>query len=332
MMKLKNTVAALCAISILLSATAATPRPTGSRDDRDEPIKLYARASEGPIGVAKSLTPFVIDGREEVGQGILWGGELLRASGGGVRVSLGSLGEAALSRGAMVSFARSGRREGGEVLVASLSAGDVAIDLQGDARAYIQAGGLAFATSAGASLRLHTRGGAVTASARRGEVRQVQTSQKRYFIKPVGMGANLSVRARSSRQIQVQVTDENDRPVPDVPVVLALSSGLGSLGGGSGAAATTVTLTTNAQGLVTTTFSAGLAPGNASLTATIPGSSATFTTGIAVSTAGFFATTAGLLVIAAAGAGAAATVAAVKSGDSQTRETVTALPPDIRPR
>ena len=331
MMKLKNTVAALCAISVFLSAAAAAPRPTGDRDDKDEPFKLYARASEGPIGVAKSLTPFVIGGRQEVGQGVLWGGELLRASGGGVCVSLGSLGEAALSRGAMVSFARSSRREDGEVLVASLSAGDVAIDLQSDARAYIQAGGLAFAASAGASLRIQTRGGAVTASARRGEVRQVQAPQKRYFIKPVGMGANLSVRARSSRQIQVQVTDENDRPVPDVPVILALS-GVGSLGGGSGAAASTVTLTTNAQGLVTTTFSAGAVPGNASLTATIPGSTATFTTGIAVSTAGFFATTAGLLVVAAAGAGAVATVAAVKSGDSQSRETVVALPPDIRPQ
>ena len=57
---------------------------------------------------------------------------------------------------------------------------------------------------------------------------QPQTAPRKYIIKPLNLGTNTEIRARSTRNLQVQVTDENDRPVPDAALLLLL------LGGGSG--------------------------------------------------------------------------------------------------
>ena len=56
---------------------------------------------------------------------------------------------------------------------------------------------------------------------------QPQTAPRKYIIKPLNLGTNTEIRARSTRNLQVQVTDENDRPMPDVPLLLLLS-GIGS--------------------------------------------------------------------------------------------------------
>lgn len=56
---------------------------------------------------------------------------------------------------------------------------------------------------------------------------QQQSAPRKYMIKPLNLGTNTEIRARSTRNLQVQVTDENDRPMPDVPLLFLLS-GIGS--------------------------------------------------------------------------------------------------------
>ncbi len=61
---------------------------------------------------------------------------------------------------------------------------------------------------------------------------QQQTAPRKYIIKPLNLGTNTEIRARSTRNLQVQVTDENDRPMPDVPLLFLLAG----IASGSGAA------------------------------------------------------------------------------------------------
>ena len=67
----------------------------------------------------------------------------------------------------------------------------------------------------------------LTAKAAEVATQQPQTAPRKYIIKPLNLGTNTEIRARSTRNLQVQVTDENDRPMPDVPLLLLLS-GIGS--------------------------------------------------------------------------------------------------------
>lgn len=62
---------------------------------------------------------------------------------------------------------------------------------------------------------------------------QQQTAPRKYIIKPMNLGTNTEIRARSTRNIQVQVTDDNDHPMPDVPLLFLLS-GLASGGSNAG--------------------------------------------------------------------------------------------------
>jgi uncharacterized protein YkwD len=99
--------------------------------------------------------------------------------------------------------------------------------------------------------------------------RPQQIAPRKYIIKPLNLGTNTEIRARSTRQLQVQVTDENDRPVPDVPLLFLLAgiaSGSGNIGtlagiAGSSAAQTVVGQTslrvvTNSYGLANVNFTA----------------------------------------------------------------------------
>ena len=172
-----------------------------------------------------------------------------------------------------------------------------------------------------------------------GTVRAEQLPQSDYKIqvvdelgRPVTSGAQLSVRARSVRQIQVRVTDKDDRPVPDIPVVFLLGgSGGGTLGSGA-AAGSTVSVTTNAQGIATTSFTAGPTPTSASVTATVPGTTATTTVGVTTTAAaGILTGTTLAIVVAAVAGGTAAAVVAVKNAQKNS-EPITVLPPNITPK
>jgi hypothetical protein len=126
-------------------------------------------------------------------------------------------------------------------------------------------------------------------------------------VRPVGLGSNISVKARSTRQIQVQVTDENDRSVPDLPILFALSGrGLGSLGGGL-IPRTTFTVNTDARGIASVNFEAGDTTGNETISATVEGTRFNWIGQISITPAGggFWSLRNSLIIagVAAAGAG-----------------------------
>ena len=170
----------------------------------------------------------------------------------------------------------------------------------------------------------------------------------RYTVRPVGMGSNISVRARSTRQIQVQVTDENDRPVPDIPILFAIagatgnlgsfapagagvsggaaggsaSAGAGSASGGAGGSVASSTggfsVTTDASGVARVQFVAGDTPGNGTLTARVEGTDFSWTAELKVKKAhGFWTTRNTLLVLGGIAAGTAVGIAATRGGGSE---------------
>jgi peroxiredoxin len=101
-------------------------------------------------------------------------------------------------------------------------------------------------------------------------VKAQQVGPRKYLIKPLNLGINTEIRARSTRNLQVRVTDENDQPVPDAPVLFLLSGGgagstqVGSFAGGAGstqagsvAGQTSLRAMTNSQGIAQVDFTAG---------------------------------------------------------------------------
>lgn len=97
---------------------------------------------------------------------------------------------------------------------------------------------------------------------------KARAGQTKRTIKPVGSGPNISVKAGNALQLQVQVTDENDKPVRDEVVTFTLDNP-------AGGTLSTATVATDANGIATTTFTAGPTTGSTGITASVPG--ATFT-------------------------------------------------------
>jgi hypothetical protein len=132
---------------------------------------------------------------------------------------------------------------------------------------------------------------------------KVQAGQTKRTIKPVGSGPNISVKAGNALQLQVQVTDENDKPVRDEVVTFTLDNP-------AGGTLSTATVATDANGIATTTFTAG-PTGSTGITASVPGATftykATIRAGLALLT---------LLLIGTAVVGTIVTIVVVKnSGD-----------------
>lgn len=327
----------LSAAALLILSLLGKPiLAEGPGAEKEEPIRLYATAMAGPIGTVESYGSGV-NGRVATYRQPVWDGQLLQATGASLRIQLDAIGHVTLTTGSVVRLATSAARLDANatktMLIASIITGDLAVSLRDGSAAYVEAGGSVFTSPGNASFRVSVREGQATLRALAGQVQtQEQTPQRRYKIRPVGLGANVSVRARASRQIQVQVTDENDNPVPDVPVVFLLGNNVGSLNPGD-SAATTTTATTNAQGVATATFSAGVAPGATSVTATVAGTSVSWTGTITVSTATAILSGTTLAVVAAVvGAGvAAATVATQANNDEGNDDDITVPPPVIRP-
>jgi hypothetical protein len=321
----------LLVLAMAAGPAARTGLAFGNDKDDEKPIRLYATAMTGPIGSVDSFGQVSINGRTTHGRQIIWGGEVLQATRANARVSLDDIGDVTLAGGALARISSSSVFDGGsrEMLVATLVKGEITISLSGGARAYVEACGERFAASSGASFRVSINESRAVSHVVRGTVEQVQAPERKYKIRPIGIGSNVSVRARATRQIQVQVTDENDRPIPDLPILFLLGGGGGgSLGAGT-AAATSLTISTNAQGIATTSFTAGQTASSTSITASVPGTTASTTIGVSVNAAGFFtATTIGLI---AAGVAGAATVAVVATQQNQT-EDIQAQPPVITPR
>lgn len=338
MFKCISSTVSILLIFLLVSPVKVKGVGTDGDAERIRPLRLMASEVLGPIGKINSIGLFAVNGRSLSGEGWLWGGETIHATGGTIRVSMDRIGRVIITRGAIVKLSRTvtafDDETDGELLIASVVRGDARFNLQPGAAVYVEAGGSAYRSSRGASFNVGVRSNQPSITLSRGELQtQADPSQRRYRLRPVGVGANISVRARATRQIQVQVTDENDRPVPDVPILFALGSGAGgSLGSGATAAAS-VTLTTNAQGIATASFTAGAAPGSDSITATIAGTNTSVTFGVTISAAAgvFTASTITAIVLVAVG-GTLTGIGIARDDNDDLNRGLTPLPPDITPR
>ncbi len=320
-------------VFFLLGSLVVYPvRANGALGEELEVIRLVATATTGPIGRLTAYHEAAINGRLVSGERAFWSGETLYARRGALHLTLENVGQVSLASGSLVKLSKTSSPDGTDCLIASVVAGAVKIRLERNALSYIEAGGSAYQSSRGANFQLAVRDGKAIVEIENGKVQaQADPAQRRYKIRPIGIGSNFSVRARATRQIQVQVTDENDRPVPDVPVLFALGQGAGgSLGSGTTVAAS-ATVTTNAQGMATTSFTAGATQGQTSITASVPGTNATWTANVSISLATGLATTTTIALIAAAAGATVATVVIARRGDGE-REPIQGQPPIIRPQ
>lgn len=285
------TVASVCNLSV------ATARAENGQPD-DRPIRLYASSSFGPIGTVDSPWGLTINGRATSGKNMLWGNELIYANAdASTLVEMHGVSRITLSRGTIARFSTAITTRGDEracpVLVASLTRGEIRVELEKEARAHVEATGSAVSASAGASFQIGIRQGELSVDATSGEVEiaaisRQQTPKKIAFGESrdtisgftfIELSPSLDVMARTTRYPQSRVTDENDKPIPDLPVVFVLSSkSLGVFPGG----ATTFTTTTNAQGVASAPFTAGPSPTSGTLTTTVEGTNVTQTVEVRV--------------------------------------------------
>lgn len=306
-------VTGLFVVAIVITLTLNPILATASNHDFASP----------PIGDVDSIGEVWINGQAVGGTNRIWSGVQLIAPPAGALVSLFSIGDITLYGGAAVKL--STRSVGEPVLVASVLGGEMLVSLKPNAGAYIEAAGGSFAAAEGARFRIGVKNGRPILETTEGSVRSLPQAQRRYVVRPVGLGSTISVRARSTRQIQVQVTDENDKPVPDLPILFALGSrGIGSLGPGV-TQRVTFTATTDSNGMASTTFTAGDNPGSDSISATVEGTRYSWIGQLTVTKAGggFWSAKNTLLVLGAAG-GAAAMVTYFAVRD--TSEPIRAVP------
>jgi hypothetical protein len=341
-MKIKSHITGLIVMALITSLTPASARASGGGPDGEKPIRLYASARFSPIGLIKlnalSARGVLVDGRISQGETAIWGGEFIRVlDDRKVRVTFDSVGEVTLARGATVRFATARgtfNDAAGDVLVASLEQGSLAVALNRNAGAYIEAAGSRFTAEPGASFAINVLDARASLIRVAGAV-SVQDQPVPQDLKirmvddlgrPLSAGSQLSVRARSTRQVQVQVTDKNDNPLPDLPVLFSLGNPcLGSLGLGVAAAAS-FRQKTDKRGIAAVPFIAGAAKCAASILVKVEGTnaSASIQTSV-VQNRGFF-NTQNTLIIAGVAA-AVATVTAFAVSNSGSSEPIRAVPP-----
>lgn len=263
----------------------------GRREDR--PIRLYATASVGPIGSMSNDSlkqrSVMINGQTASAGQPIWSGDLLQAAAGArVSVSLDSIGAIRLARGAIVRLAsrRFTHNDGakGLTLIASLAQGEISVDLEQTANAYVRAAGSEYASSEGAAFLATVREGRASIAVKSGEVRpEAQAAQHQYTIRPVGHGSAIRVPAGGLYRLQVQVL-EDGKPVPGVGVLFALDTsgavvgllGLGTLSG------TTANVITDSDGMAGVQFVARDSSGTSPISATVEGTRVAWTGQITV--------------------------------------------------
>ncbi len=267
-----------------------------------------ATSLERSIGAAESLNGLLVNGRLTAGREMLWGGETLEAPrGSGARVALPSIGQVVLNSGAKakVTTEAVGLIAPGQiaqrVLAAQLLSGDVQVRFDANASGYVRAGDSVMAATRGASFRVEMREGNGAVDVANGSVMVIgnwpllappvmrdeasgktRLEAKTYNIRPANLAAAFTVGINGSRPIQMRVTDEKNQPVANVPVKFTLN--------GAGALGTTkfglnsMEVKTNANGIAAIPYHAAANVGTATVTAEVPGTSATTTTTANVST------------------------------------------------
>jgi len=289
MTKHKCSKSGVCLITIIVLSLTSTAVYAGDGNE-DRPIRLRAIETFGPIGQV-ALNPLgngtaAINGRVVHDEQMIWNGDLIEtAADTRTRVLLDSIGQVTLRGGAMVRLSTTLTTLDDDshrsVLIASLASGDMTVSLRPEALAYIEASGSAITASCGANFRVGIHEGRAVINVANGDVRaepQAERGLKIRFVKPnpdplkppIDLGLATDVARRETREMQFQVTDEHDKPVPDLPLTLTVVGKIGSFGNAS-----TVTGTTNAQGFVSSPFTAGPSPAQGSIEANIPGTNTT---------------------------------------------------------
>jgi hypothetical protein len=255
---------------------------TGDDEIMERPIHLYANASFSPIGVANSFGRMYINGHHAQGERYIWGGEIVQAPERmNLSIAFEGIGQVILKEGTSARFSKVQTRFDdnycGGLLIATIIKGHAVIKLQDEAGAYVEVGSAIFTASRGSNFRLRTTTGDPLLEILSGEVKtEIKVVQRKLNInplddanRPLGNGAILQVRLRSTRDVQWQVTDEQGKPVPDIPIIVTLTAtNFGSVGSG----VATFTATTGANGIATVPFSGTLA-GTTPVTGQITGTS-----------------------------------------------------------
>lgn len=335
----KKPISLTLSAALLLSASlAAKPASADGRSGDDRPIHLYATAYTGPIGKVASAVlgkgELTINGRAALGGQPIWSGDLIQSRGfSGVSMSLDSIGQVSLSRGASVRLATrqviSDDVMRHYTLIAALIQGDLAIKLDRNASAYVQAAGASYSSSEGAAFLASVQGGRPSISVKSGSLRaEAQAAQHQYSIKPLGHGPNISVPVRSARQIQVQVL-EDDKPVSGVAVLFVLDT-TGSIPGRLGMGTltnTNLSVVTNENGIAALNFVSGNDAGTVPIVTTIEGTRVSWSGMIEVKGKGMSKAT-GWTIAALLGAGAAAGIAFALTREKE--GTLQAQPPQVK--
>lgn len=178
MIRYTHSTIGLCLILVLTCALV----PIRARaDERAEAKLIRSDATErfGPIGKVawNSLggSSVQINGRMVPDEQVIWNGDLIEATGNAKpHLLLDSLGQIALRSGAQVRLASNiSRRDDNDVhpvLIATLISGDLAVNLQQNAVAYIEAGGSVITTTPGAQFSIGIREGQPVIDTIRGTV------------------------------------------------------------------------------------------------------------------------------------------------------------------
>ncbi len=284
----------LCGIMVLSVCLTTGLAGTGAgKHDADRPIRLYATGSVGPIGRlangALTRGSLIINGHPAFAGQPIWSGDLLQSvAGARVYVPLESIGKVRLAGATTVRLAasRSSREDGasGLTLIVSLAQGEISVELEHSANAYMRLAGGEYCASQGAAFLASVREGQTSIAVKSGEIRdERQAAQHQYTIRPVGHGSNIRVKAGELFRLQVQVL-EDDRPAPGVGVLFALDTsaavigllGLGTLSG------TTANVVTDANGEAAVQFVARDSSGSSPISATVEGTRVSWTGEITV--------------------------------------------------
>jgi hypothetical protein len=220
----------------------------------------------------------LINGHPAFAGQLVWSGDLLQSTTGTkVNVALESIGAMRLEGGTAVRLAvrhtSRDARVSGLTLIASLGRGEIFVELDRTANAYLRAAGSEYSCSDGAEFRATIREGRAFLEVKSGAVRaENQGAQHQYTIRPGGHGSNIRVEGGKLTRLQVQVM-EDDKPVPGVGVLFALDTSqaiIGLLGMGT-LTGTTANVVTDADGMAAVQFVARDSAGSGSISATVEG-------------------------------------------------------------
>lgn len=176
MKRSQSAVASLCLSLMLspLSTLAADLNPSAVVVPRNNP-------SATPIGTIESTGAMLINGRAANGKNVLWDGELLQApTNASAAVTLEALGQVKLSSGALVRLSAASNVAGStpadqakRMLVAAVYHGQIEVELQASASAYLEAAGKAWLADGNTKLTVSVREGAATLETANGNAGEI---------------------------------------------------------------------------------------------------------------------------------------------------------------